>query len=198
MEDKILNVTEWYTTDQIPTASQPLFKELLEEYGTYTGTQDPSGNVLAGCYQWAHKDDIENIDNIIHADIGYTGVAGRNIIDRVRAVVVPSGRHPVKMALRQRNWSLEDVRVRYLITESGDQHKLEKDIHDKTKKNFGERYKWTDAELSNDNKHVYVEDTFRQLTYPQAKQVLPKLIEITKELGKEYVDIEIDKIVNGE
>ena len=39
---------------------------------------------------------------------------------------------------------------------------------------------------------------YRDLTYPQAIKILPKLIEITKQLGAEHIAAEVDQIVNGD
>jgi len=206
MLDKVVHTTDWITAEEVPTMSMPLYKDLFTKYGKYTGTSDPYGNSLHGCYQWAHSDDIEAIgDNLVHKDIGYIGKAKRDIVGRTRAVILPAGRHPVKMAVSAGDIALEDLRVRYLITSSDpdsvsdkQSSKLEKYLHDKMDKKFGYRYKWLNAQLSNDNKHNYVLQNWRELTFEQAEKILPEVIEITKQLGAEYIDARVDAIVNGD
>ena len=206
MKNNIIHTTDWITAEEVPTMSMPLYKDLFEQYGKYTGTSDPYGNSLHGCYQWAHSKDIEAIgEDLIHKDIGYIGTAKRDIVGRTRAVILPAGRHPVKMAISAGDIALEDLRVRYLITSSDPDSveakhgsKLEKYLHENMDKKFGYRYKWLNAQLSNDNKHNYVLQNWRELTFEQAEKILPEVIAITKQLGAEYIDARVDAIVNGD
>jgi len=109
------------------------------------------------------------------------------------------------MILSSGQITMEDLRVRYVITPSDPDSvqaktavNLEKHLHNEMNDNFGYRYKWVEAQLSRDNQHNYVLKNFRELTYPKAKMILPQLIEITKQLGAEHVSGEVDLIVNGE
>lgn len=206
MLDKIVKVTEWITAEEVPTMSNPMYKKLLKQYGKFTGPSEPTGNSIHGCYQWAHVDDIEIIGKeVIHERIGYIGTAKRNIVDRTRAVIAPKGAHPIKMILSAGDIDMEDLRVRYVITASDPDSvqaktgaKLEKFLHNETDKKFGYRYRWVNAQLSNDNKHNYVLKNWRDLTYLQAIKILPDVIEITKQLGAEHIAAEVDQIVNGD
>ena len=206
MINKVIHVTDWITAEDVPTMSNPEYKKLVKKWGKFSGPSEPTGNSIHGCYQWAHVKDIETIgDDLIHKDIGYIGTAKRNIIDRTRAVIAPKGAHPIKMILSSGQITMEDLRVRYVITPSDPDSveaktavNLEKHLHNEMNDNFGYRYKWVEAQLSRDNQHNYVLKNFRELTYPKAKMILPQLIEITKQLGAEHVSGEVDLIVNGE
>ena len=206
MLNRVIHTTDWITADEVPTMSNPLYKKLLKKYGKFTGPQEPTGNSIHGCYQWAHVDKIEAIgDNLIHKEIGYIGTAKRNIIDRTRAVIAPKGAHPIKMILSAGDIDMEDLRVRYVVTPSDPDSveaktgaKLEKYLHNEMDKKYGYRFKWINAQLSNDNKHNYVLKNWRDLTYLQAIKILPEVIEITKQLGAEHIAAEVDQIVNGD
>ena len=206
MKNNIIHITDWITAEEVPTIAMPSYEELFTQYGKYTGTSIPRGNSLHGVYQWADSKDIEAIgEDIIHKDIGYIGTAKRNIVERTRAVAVPAGRHPVKMAISAGDVELKNLKVRYLITSSDPDSvkakhnvKLETYLHKNMDKKFGYRYKWVNAQLSNSNKHNYVLQNWRELTYEQAEKILPEVIAITKQLGAEYIDARVDAIVNGD
>jgi len=206
MIKSIEHITDWIKADEVPTLSVPQYEEWVSEYGKFTGSKDPGGNQIHGVYQWAHKDDLEKIgEKVIHGDIGYIGTALRDIIGRTRAVTVPKGAHPIKMLLAAGDYDVDDLRVRYLFIKNAadavnftNGRKLETYLHDEMDKKFGYRYKWVNAQLSNDNKHNYVLKNWRELTYTQAIKILPEVIEITKQLGANHIASEVEQIVNGD
>jgi len=135
-EDVIIAKTDWFALDKIPMGKGPLVKEMKAKLKV-TGS---------GVYQLALKSDLP-IDGYVHANIGYTGM-GKDIFTRVTGI--KNGRHNAGKMIKRQNLKHEDVLMRYLFTEPGNEALLENRIHNDTLHTAGYTFKWRDASGGND------------------------------------------------
>lgn len=176
MFDSIIETTEWVPLSSIPSSNTT---------SSETYWQDaPSPAVI---YLVAHRDDIEDIgEEISHAKIGYVGQTGNC---RYRVYSLRTTGHNCGKYIRQQGWSLDDIYVRCLFVEEGDQLQLEKDIHNENKKNFQRRFLWSAASAGNDGKITKIETEMEKCNLQEITEVF-KLAEarLTKLLLEQHLE----------
>ena len=165
MEDTIEKVVDWMPVLAIPSKDSKSYKSL--------------GGALEGCYQFALAEDIDEIgDNIIHEKIGYTG-RGSDVISRSGSVRAPKGNHGVRHFIDQNGIDREEIRVRYLVTNSSAE--LENYIHEKTSEIASHefRFAWKEASGGIDGTVTYILSQIQDLTHSsQITEIVQKARQI--------------------
>jgi hypothetical protein len=133
VEQYIKEIVDWQPLTKVYGRQSSRLLEFVEKHGSH------------GVYQIALKEDCP--EPIIHSDIGYVGKS-TNIMQRVYDI--KTNRHGCRTYLNSKNIPIEEVRVRFLMTEPGNETALENEIHRLNEDNYGYRFKWREASGGND------------------------------------------------
>tara|TARA_B100000424_G_C22849304_1_gene452967 strand:+ start:358 stop:915 length:558 start_codon:yes stop_codon:yes gene_type:complete len=146
----IVAIGEWMPLSDLPSKGSKLMDEMNCEFGK------------TGVYQVAAESEIDNIgDSIVHPEVGYTGMS-RNIHLRTYTMRRPNGDHTVSRYIRLNELDNKDYFVRMLYTDV-DPKDLEREIHDASEKEFGDRFKWKNTSDGNDGNLSKVLDLRKKL-----------------------------------
>jgi hypothetical protein len=162
MIDNLITIkTEWRAVVSIPSTKTKLYYERVEGEGE------------VGVYQIALNKDIAEIgESIIHPLIGYTGKS-KSIHSRTYSI--RGGGHNVCKYLRQNNIASNDVFVRLLLVEPGNEAELESRIQAETEKLYGSRFGWKEASAGKDGDEYEIIELFNTLTIIQQYDILKQL-----------------------
>jgi hypothetical protein len=162
MIDNLITIkTDWRPVVSIPSTKTRLYNERVEGEGE------------VGIYQIAlNKDIVEIGDSIIHPLIGYTGKS-KSIHSRTYSI--RGGGHNVCKYIRQNNIAPNDVFVRLLLVEPGNETELENKIHSETEKLCGYRFGWKEASAGKDGDEYEIIELYSTLTIVQQYDILKQL-----------------------
>lgn len=133
LQNYIKEIIEWKPISFVYGRNSPKLIDFVEKHGSH------------GVYQISLKE--EQPEEIIHKDIGYVGKS-TNIMMRVYDI--KTNRHNCRTFLNSKNISINDISVRFLMTEPGNETVLENLIHTINETEFGYRFKWREASGGND------------------------------------------------
>lgn len=139
LNTNIKEIIDWQPLTNIYGRQSSRLLEFVEKHGSH------------GVYQIAMREHCPQ--SIIHEDVGYVGKS-TNIMQRVYDI--KTNRHGCRTYLNSKNIPIEEVRVRFLMTEPGDETALENEIHRINEQNYGYRFKWKEASGGNDGVVVRV------------------------------------------
>lgn len=170
---KINHTSEWRTLDQFATKATTKTNKLDEQFGTN------------GVYQVALKSDIDAIgDDLYSGLIGYTGKSN-TIHSRCYGVkyaaTSQNGTHGAGRYIRQNGINVDDVVIRCLYTNPGDEAALENNIHTETSKKHGYRFRWKEASGGKDGYLYYVVDYLEYLSLDELRQLKGFINEVAKD-----------------
>lgn len=137
IKNYIKEVVDWQSFTNIYGRNSPKLIQFVEKHGSH------------GVYQIALKKDSPK--EIISDKIGYVGKS-TNIMSRVYDI--KTNRHGCRTYLNSKNIPIEDISVRFLMTEPGMETVLENEIHRINNENFGYRFSWKEASGGNDGSFV--------------------------------------------
>lgn len=129
IENKIKSKLDWTRLDTIYNNASKKMQHLFDEHGTH------------GVYQIVTTEN--KTDELLTKDIGYIG-SSRNIFGRVYCVKINKN-HTGGAYIKRNEISPENVWVRFLFTEPGEEKELEDLIHHKMKQKFGYTFAWREA-----------------------------------------------------
>lgn len=181
---KITHISEWRKVSELPsTPSRQL--ALNEEFSP------------AGVYQLATKSEIDTIgDELAHKDIAYIGKSA-NIHDRTYAIRLTANsktggtmRHNAGRYIRQnKNINLEDVYVRYLYCDIGEETSIEQYLHQKMQELYGYRFKWKEASAGKDGDYSTATLLVGKLNNEERRNLIRYIQDLIKEdLYQEFME----------
>ena len=183
MEEKIIEKSEWISMKDIPSYSYSNQTNKMKNFWSkYNGSN--------GVYQIIKTKDIKKIDNkIVHKDIGYSGKSSF-MPRRVYESKTPSATHGVARGIVNGDLNLDELSVRLLFTNPGDENELEKIIQTKTSEKYGYRYKWKFASLGNDGNVSKIINTISKLSIEELTEDVSQSNSLIKDLLiDEYVKV---------
>jgi hypothetical protein len=186
IEFQITHITDWMPVSEIPTDRQAKYKIMNEAHGTI------------GVYQVALTKDTQDIGkNLVHPEIGYTG-SSKNILNRTYNIRAPKGSHGASRYIRQAGLDREqDVCVRYIYTSESKVIDLENTIFDLTNRQYGYRFKWTDASAGTTGKYSQMMDYASCLNSSELLDALGELKELIIQKAKDESEQAIKAKLNS-
>jgi len=177
LDSYAIKVSDWMPVSQFPSKRTKRAADLETELGKF------------GVYQVALYRDIEEIDqNLVHPLIGYTGKS-TTIISRIYDIKASAqnknnSAHGAGRYIRQNNINLDDVYVRILNTEEGEESNLEYSIHNATMDEYSQRFAWKTASSGNDGLVSDLLDRIEKLDDPD---VIDDIIKLARERLKDVL-----------
>jgi hypothetical protein len=174
---EITHITDWMPVSEIPTDRQAKYQIMTETYG------------WCGVYQVAlTKDTVSIGKELVHSEIGYTG-SSKNVLGRTYNIRAPKGSHGASRYIRQAGLDREnEVCIRYIYTSESKFIELENKIFELTYKQYGYRFKWTDASAGTTGKYSQMMDYAASLNSTELLDALSELKEMIVQKAKEETE----------
>ena len=174
LQKYVTGSTNWICLEDIPSSLSNKSETFWGQFSEYeSGVKNPC------VYQVAHGDNIDEIGNdLIHDKIGYTG---KSSDVKSRVYDLRTSQHTCGEYRKQVGFELKDLFVRVQFCKDGTSSShLEREIHNLTENQTGNRFAWMLASSGNAGAVTKVVSELEKMDLEQLKEIQLKAEQITK------------------